>query len=85
MNILRNGLLLVKRLLHPKLCMGCLQDNGTATALSVHYVDTLPTAEILSGKNVRAFLVCGFLMKSFKKNYPENMKKNRGSHLEVTC
>ena len=25
------------------------------------YVFTLPTAEILSGKNVRAFLVCGFL------------------------
>ena len=35
---------------------------------------TLPTAEILSGKNVRAFLVCESLMKSFKK-YPENMKK----------
>ena len=34
----------------------------------------LPTAEILIGKNARAFLVCGFLMKSFKK-YPENMKK----------
>ena len=31
-------------------------------------VSTLPTAEILSGKNARAFLVCGFLMKSFKKN-----------------
>ena len=31
-------------------------------------LDTLPTAEILSGKNVRAFLVCGFLMKLFKKN-----------------
>jgi hypothetical protein len=30
-----------------------------------HY--TLPTAEILSGKNERAFLVCGFLMKSYKK------------------
>ena len=28
---------------------------------------TLPTAEILSGKNAWAFLVCGFLMKSFKK------------------
>ena len=28
---------------------------------------TLPTAEILSGKNALAFLVCGFLMKSFKK------------------
>ena len=30
--------------------------------------NTIPTDEILSGKNVRAFLVCGFLMKSFKKN-----------------
>ena len=29
------------------------------------------TAEILSGKNARAFLFCGFLMKKF----PENMKK----------
>ena len=28
---------------------------------------TLPTAEILSGKNAWAFLVCGFLMNSFKK------------------
>ena len=28
---------------------------------------TLPIAEILSGKNAWAFLVCGFLMKSFKK------------------
>ena len=28
----------------------------------------LPTAEILSDENERAFLVCGFLMKSFKKN-----------------
>ena len=28
---------------------------------------TLPTAEILSGKNAPAFVVCGFLMKSFKK------------------
>ena len=30
---------------------------------------TLPTAEILSGKNARAFLICGFSMKSFKKKY----------------
>ena len=42
-------------------------------------LDTLPTAEILCGKNVRAFLVCGFLMKSFKKKYPENMKKIVGA------
>ena len=39
---------------------------------------TLPTAEILSGKNARAFLVCGFLMRSSKK-YPENMKKIKGA------
>ena len=30
-------------------------------------ISTLPTAELLSGKNARAFLVCGFLMKSLKK------------------
>ena len=45
---------------------------------------TLPTAEILSDKNARAFLVCGFLMKSFKKNILK-YKKNRGSRLEITC
>ena len=41
---------------------------------------TLPTAEILSGKNGGAFLVCGFWMKSFKRNmYPENTKKIVGA------
>ena len=43
-------------------------------------VEIIPTAEILSGKNARAFLVSGFI-----KKYPENMKKNHGSRLEVTC
>ena len=28
---------------------------------------TLPIGEILSGQNLRAFFVCGFLMKSLKK------------------
>jgi len=37
-----------------------------------------PTAEILGSKNARAFLVCGFLMKSFKI-FSENMKKIMGS------
>ena len=32
-----------------------------------HDICTLPTGEILSGKNAWALLVCGFLMKSFKK------------------
>ena len=39
---------------------------------------TPPTAEILSDKNVRAYLVCGFLMKSFK-TYSEIMKKIVGA------
>ena len=39
------------------------------------FMFTLPTAEILNGQNVRAFLVCGFLI---KKN-PENMKKIVGA------
>ena len=42
------------------------------------YTYTLPTAEILGSKNARAFLVCGFLMKSFKI-FSENMKKIMGS------
>ena len=37
--------------------------------------NTLPTAEILNGKNARAFLFCGFLMKSFKKYILKIWKK----------
>ena len=37
---------------------------------------TLATAEILRGKNARAFLVCGFFMKSFKKNILKIWKKS---------
>ena len=50
-----------------------IEYTGHAQALACRL--TLPTAETLSGKNERAFLVCGFLMKSLKKKYPENMKK----------
>ena len=46
--------------------------------------NTLPTAEILSGKNEWAFLVCGFLMKSLKK-ISGKYEKNHGRRLEVTC
>ena len=45
-------------------------------------VSTIPTAEILSGKNAWAFLVCGFLMKSFNK-ISLKYKENCGSRLEV--
>ena len=37
---------------------------------------TLPIADILSGKKVRAFLVCGFLMISFKNNILKIWKKS---------
>ena len=43
-------------------------DNISDIFLLVSCYCTLPTAEVLSGKNVRAFLVNGFLMKSFHKN-----------------
>ena len=59
--------------------------NSTLSRILSQSISTLPIAEILSSKNVRAFLVCGILMKSFKKKNPENMKKNRGGRLEVTC
>ena len=38
--------------------------------------NTLPTAEMLNGKNARVFLVCGFLTISFKKNILKIGKKS---------
>ena len=46
---------------------------------------TPPIAEIIWVKNVRAIVVCGFLMKLLKKTYPENLKENSVSRLKVTC
>ena len=39
--------------------------------------------EIIWVKNVRAILVCGFLMKFLKKTYPENLKKIMGAVWEL--
>ena len=44
---------------------------------------TPPIAEILCVKNGRAIVVCGFLMKSLKKPYPENLKKIVGAVWEL--
>ena len=44
---------------------------------------TPPIAEIICVKNVGANVVCGFLMKLFKKKYPENMKKIVGAVWEL--
>ena len=41
---------------------------------------TLSIPEIIWAKNVRAIVVCGFLMKSLKKHtYPEILKKIMGA------
>ena len=47
--------------------------------LQLGFLNTLPIAEILSGKNARALLVCGFSMKLYKKTYPESMKRFVGA------
>ena len=44
-------------------------------------LDKIPTAEILSGKNARAFLVCGFFNEIIQLRYPENMKQIMGAVL----
>ena len=40
---------------------------------------TPPIAEIIQVKNMRAIVVCGFLMKLLKKIYLENLKKIAGA------
>ena len=44
---------------------------------------TTPIAEIIWVKNVRAIVVCGFLLKLFKKIYPENLKNIVGAVWEL--
>ena len=46
------------------------------------YLPQPPIEEILCVKNMGAFVVCVFLIKEM---YAENVKKNRGSRLGVTC
>ena len=45
------------------------------------YTPSIP--EIIWDKNVRAIVVCGFLMKFLKKTYPENLKKIVGAVWEL--
>ena len=47
-----------------------------ATRTAPIKLHTLPTAEILSGKNVQAFLVCGFLMNLRSKKLRKEVKEN---------
>ena len=56
--------------------LNCCKVQQNDELLSGTSPSTLPTTEILSGKNVRAFLVCGFLMKSFKKKILKIWKKS---------
>ena len=47
--------------------------------------DTVPTAEILSGKNARARVSMVLYLIKINQNYNIKTKKNPGSHLEVAC
>ena len=59
---------------------------GTRQKVLIKQKQLTPTiAEILWVENVRAIVVCGFLMKWLKKNILKIWKKNRGSRLGVTC
>ena len=51
-------------------------------ALALH---TLNIADILSGKNARAWVSMVLYLKKINENENIKMKKNPGSHLEVTC
>ena len=48
-----------------------------------HY--TLPTAEILSGKNVRAWVSMVLYLKKQMKIKKLKLEKNPGSRLKVAC
>ena len=47
--------------------------------------DTLPKAEILSGKNAQAWVSMVLYLKKINENSNTKTKKNPGSHLEVAC
>ena len=47
------------------------------------FLSTPSIPEIIWVKNVSAIVVCGFLMKSLKKTYPENLKKIVGAVWEL--
>ena len=47
--------------------------------------NTLPTAEILSGKNARAWVSMVLYLKKLMKIKILKRKKNPGSRLEVAC
>ena len=60
---------------HKTICAACPQRLLT-------WEGTPPIAEIIWVKNLRAIVICGFLMKK-KKNYPENLKKIGGALCEL--
>ena len=69
--------------------LNLLSKSGALKAITIYFLsgglDTPPIAEILCVKNVGAFVVSGFIIKKSEEIYAENMKKNRGSRLEVSC
>ena len=60
-----------------------IQWSLTVSIVLIGMYYTPSIAEILCVKNVRAFVVCGFLMKYFFKKYAKNMKKILGAIWEL--
>ena len=59
----------------------CMQMWHLLSAL----LSTLPTAEILSGKNALAWVSMVLYLKKINQNQNIKMKKSLGSRLEVAC
>ena len=59
------------------------QKNRILSCLLLWVTPSIP--ELIWVKNVRAILVCGFLMKSLKKHILGKFEKNPGCRLGVTC
>ena len=58
--------------------------RSTCKVIISHATFATPSIpEIIWVKNVRAIVVCGFLMKFLRKTYPENLKKIVGAVWEL--
>ena len=66
----------------PSICLFfCARTYSTVQLRSLGATPSIP--EMIWGKNVRAIVVYGFLIKILKEKYPENLKKIVGALWEL--
>jgi hypothetical protein len=65
--------------------MNGMPQSGADRCATAESRVTLPTADILSGKNVRALVSMVSYLKKYMKIKMLKRKRNPGSPLEVTC